>query len=138
MAVDEAVKTSPQSGFLQRYVNRMAALPGWFMPDAALLFMAYNQLIAEHGLAGNTLEIGVFHGKSSIAVAALRGDSATFTAIDVFDDLQSRDGSSSEIGMRGAFLANMSAFFPTLEWARVIAAPSSTVRADTLGPHTFC
>ena len=123
---------------LQRYVERMESLPGWFLPDAALMFMAYNQLIAEQGLAGNTLEIGVYHGKSAVAVASLRGESGTFTAIDVFDDLQSRDGSSRDVGMKGAFLATMAASFPTLEWARTIHAPSSTVRADALGPHTFC
>jgi hypothetical protein len=130
--------TALESRFLQRYVERMESLPGWFLPDAALMFMAYNQLIADRGLAGNTLEIGVYHGKSAIAVASLRGESGTFTAIDVFDDLQSRDGSLRDVGMKGAFLANMAAYFPTLEWARIIAAPSSTVCADALGPHTFC
>jgi hypothetical protein len=126
-----------ESGFLQRYFDRWS-LPGWFHQDAALMFMAYNQLIADQGLTGNTLEIGVYHGKSAIAVASLRGDSGTFTAIDAFDDLQSRDGSSTDVGMKGAFLANMAASFRTLEWARIIAAPSATVRADALGPHTFC
>ena len=38
------------------------------------MLMAYHQLIADRGLTGNTLEIGVFQGKSSIAVAPLRGD----------------------------------------------------------------
>ncbi len=126
-----------ESGFLQRYFARWS-LPGWFEQDAALMFMAYNQLIADQGLTGNTLEIGVYHGKSAIAVASLRDESGTFTAIDLFDGLQSRDGSSSEVGMKGAFLSNMAASFPTLEWARIIAAPSATVSADALGPHTFC
>jgi hypothetical protein len=125
------------SGFLQRYFARWS-LPGWFSQDAALMFMAYNQLIADQGITGNTLEIGVYHGKSSIALASLRGQFATFTAIDPFDALQSHDGTSSDLGMKASFLANMEASFPTLEWARIIAAPSATVRADALGPHTFC
>jgi len=124
-------------GFLQRYFDRWS-LPGWFSQDAALMFMAYNQLIADQGITGNTLEIGVYHGKSSIAVASLRGEFATFTAIDPFDGLQSHDGSSSDLGMKAAFLANMKASFPAMEWARIIDAPSATVRADSLGPHTFC
>jgi hypothetical protein len=71
-------------------------------------------------------------------VASLRGEAGLFTAIDVFDELQSRDGSSSDLGLKGAFLASMAASFPTLDWMRLIAASSSTVRAEALGPHSFC
>ena len=132
------MSTDMDRGFLRRYFERMHALPGWFMPDAALMFMAYHQLASDRVAPGNTLEIGVFHGKSAIAVASLRGQAGTFTAIDVFDDLHARDGSSDDVGLKGAFLANMAAAFPTLEWLRTIAAPSSTVRAEMLGPHSFC
>ena len=100
---------------MRRYFERMNSLPGWFLPDAALMFMAYNQLVSDRVVPGNTLEIGVYHGKSAIAVASLRGEAGIFTAIDVFDDLQSRDGSSHDVGLKGAFLANMAASFPTLE-----------------------
>ena len=123
---------------LGRYFERMQALPGWFLPDAALMFMAYNQLVADRVVPGNTLEIGVYHGKSAIAVASLRGEAGLFTAVDVFDDLQSRDGSAHDVGLKGVFLANMAASFPTLDWMRVIVAPSATVRAEALGPHSFC
>jgi hypothetical protein len=126
------------AGILRNCFERMDSLPGWFFPDAALMFMAYNQLVSDRGARGNTLEIGVYHGKSAIAVASLRGESGTFTAIDVFDDLQARDESSHDVGIKGAFLANMAASFPTLDWLRLIVAPSSTVRADALGPHSFC
>jgi hypothetical protein len=116
----------------------MDAMPGWFLPDAALMFMAYHQLVSERIAPGNTLEIGVFHGKSAIAVASLRGEAGTFTAIDVFDDLQSRDGLSRDVGLKSAFLANMRAAFPTTDWLRPIVAPSSTVCAEALGTHSFC
>jgi hypothetical protein len=56
----------------------------------------------------------------------------------VFDDLQSRDGSSHDVGLKGVFLANMAGSFPTLDWMRPIVAPSSTVRPEALGPHSFC
>jgi hypothetical protein len=127
-----------ENGFLRRYFERLPSMPGWFFPDAALMFMAYNQLVAERIELGNTLEIGVFQGKSAIAVASLRGVSGTFTAIDVFDDLHARDGSADDVGLKGAFLANMAEAFPAREWLRVIAAPSATVRTDALAPHTFC
>ena len=132
------MRTDMDRGFLRRYFERMPSLAGWFMPDAALMFMAYHQLACDRVVRGNTLEIGVFHGKSAIAVASLRGEAGTFTAIDVFDDLQARDGSSHDVGLRGAFLGNMAAAFPTLEWLRTIVAPSATVRAEMLGPHSFC
>jgi hypothetical protein len=130
--------TAMDTGTVRRQVERMNALPGWFLPDAALMFMAYHQLAADRVAPGNTLEIGVYHGKSSIAVASLRGEAGLFTAIDVFDDLQARDGSSHDVGLKSAYLANMAASFPTLDWMRLIAAPSATVRAEALGPHSFC
>ena len=132
------VSTAIDTGVLRRSFERMNALPGWFLPDAAVMFMAYNQLAADRVAPGNTLEIGVYHGKSSITVASLRGAAGLFTAIDVFDDLQSRDGSSHDVGLQGVFLANMAASFPTLDWMRSIAAPSATVPAEALGPHSFC
>jgi hypothetical protein len=133
-----SVNTATATGFLRRYFERMESLPGWFFPDAALMFAAYNQLTSERVAPGNTLEIGVFHGKSAIAVASLRGEAGTFTAIDVFDDLSSRDGSSHDVGMKGAFLANMAEWFSARDRLRTIVAPSATVTAEALGPHTFC
>ena len=65
------------------------------------MFMAYSQLARRTGVRGNTLEIGVYHGKSAIAVASLRGEVRDVTAIDVFDDLQARDGSSDDVGHQG-------------------------------------
>jgi hypothetical protein len=126
------------TGFLRRYFERLDSLPGWFLPDAAVMFMAYNQLASQQVAPGDTLEIGVFHGKSAIAVASLRGDGGIFTAIDVFDDLSSRDGSSHDVGIKGAFLANMAEWVPAHDRLRTIVAPSATVRADALGPHSFC
>ena len=126
------------AGNLRNCFERLDPLQGWFFQDAAVLFTAYSQLVAEQGVRGNTLEIGVYHGKSAIAVASLRAESGTFTAIDVFDGLEARDGSSHDVGLKAAFLANMAASFPTLDWLRLIVAPSSTVRADALGPHSFC
>jgi hypothetical protein len=119
---------------LRTCLERLDPLQGWFFQDAAVLFAAYSQLVAEQGVRGNTLEIGVYHGKSAVAVASLRAESGTFTAIDVFDGLQARDGSSRDGGLKSAFLANMAASFPTLDWLRPIAAPSSTVRARVLTP----
>ena len=64
--------------FLSRYLNAFHSIPGWFSPDACLIFMAYHQLLADEGLAGDVLEIGVHHGLSAIGTAALRGEGRRF------------------------------------------------------------
>ena len=51
--------------FLSRYLNAFHGIPGWFSPDACLIFMAYHQLLADEGLSGDVLEIGVHHGLSA-------------------------------------------------------------------------
>ena len=125
--------------FLSRYLGCFGTIPGWCSPDACLMFMAYHQLLAEEGLAGDTLEIGVHHGLSAIGIAALRGDGRRFVAIDLFEERQSENVSRSGFGSRGRFLANMGRFFGDLSFLTTIAAPSSTLGADDLGREfTFC
>jgi hypothetical protein len=48
-----------QKSFLQSYFEAFHRISGWFVFDAALMFIAYNQLIAADGVSGDTLEIGV-------------------------------------------------------------------------------
>jgi hypothetical protein len=128
-----------QDDFLSRYLGAFDSIPGWFSPDACLMFMAYHQLLAEEGLAGDTLEIGVHHGLSAIGVAALRGEGRRFVAIDLFDDLQSENVSRSGLGNRERFLDNMRRFHGDLSFLTTIAAPSASLEADDLGREfTFC
>jgi len=60
-----------KAGFLQSYLEAFPSIQGFFTFDAALMFLAYNQLIRAQGIAGDVLEIGVHHGLSAIAVGAL-------------------------------------------------------------------
>lgn len=123
--------------FLLRYLNSFHSIEGWFQFDAALLFMAYNQLAAAHGVAGDTLEIGVHHGLSAIAVAALR--TGRFYAVDLFEELQSRNVSRSGQGSRALFESNMRRFYPDLEFVKVLTQLSSELRAQDLGTgFSFC
>jgi len=57
-----------KSGFLQSYLDGFASIHVFFTFDAALTFIAYNQLIRSEGISGDVLEIGVHHGLSTIAV----------------------------------------------------------------------
>jgi hypothetical protein len=57
--------------FFSDYRQALVSMTSMFSFDAALLFTSYNQLIATRGISGPTLEIGVHHGASAIAIAAL-------------------------------------------------------------------
>ena len=119
--------------FLERYLGAFDRIEGWFSPDAALMFMAYNEVGAAHGVAGDVLEIGVHHGLSALALAAMRCDGAQLVAIDLFDELQSRNVSASGSGSRERFLRTMQEFFDDIAFVRCIAAPSNSVGVADVG-----
>ena len=121
-----------QPSFLQRYLPAFHRIEGWFEFDAALLFMQYNQLAFKPGELGNVLEIGVHHGLSTIAIAALRGPGKQLTAIDLFDD-QRKNISGSGRGDRRCFENNMREFYPDSDFIRVIARPSGELTPSDLG-----
>lgn len=118
--------------FLESYLEAFDRIEGWLATDAALMFMAYNELIAANEITGNMLEIGVHHGLSAIAMSAMRGDGAQLVAIDLFEQLQERNN-------RPHFVRNMTAFFGDIGFVRCIAAPSSTVAPADIGDgFSFC
>src|SRR4029453_1712711 len=100
-----------QRSFLQSYLGAFHSIEGWFSYDAALMFMAYNQLISAAGISGDVLEIGVHHGLSAIAIATLRGAGRRLYGIDLFEKLQSKNVSASGRGNRKMFEQNMKSFF---------------------------
>lgn len=125
--------------FLQTYLEAFKTIQGWFQYDAALMFMAYRQLLSHCGVAGNTLEIGVHHGLSAIAIAALRGPDKLFCAVDLFEQLQSENVSGSGEGNRRLFEENMGAFYPDMSFVRVFARPSAELQPGDLGEgFSFC
>ena len=128
-----------KDNFLKAYHEFFPSVEGAFQFDAALMFMAYNQIIASHGVTGDVLEIGVLHGLSSIAVAALRGKEKQFVAIDLFDDLQSENVSRSGFGNRASFQRNLETFYPNTEFMRVIHGNSADLEPRDLGRNfSFC
>lgn len=128
-----------QDDFLSRYLSAFGSIPGWCSPDAVLIFMAYHQLLADEGRAGDVLEIGVHHGLSAIGLAAIRGEGRRFVAVDLFDELQSQNTSGSGLGDRARFLENMGRFYDDLSFLTTITAASSTLRPADLGTDfSFC
>jgi len=128
-----AYNRNVQLSFLQRYLQSFHRIEGWFDYDAALLFMKYNQLAFDSAALGNVLEIGVHHGLSTIAIAALRGPGKQLTAIDLFDDQQDKNVSSSGCGDRRRFDNNMREFYADADFMRVITRPSSELTPSELG-----
>lgn len=127
-----------KSHFLQHYVASFNSIPGYFVFDAALMFLAYNQLIAAQGIEGDVLEIGVHHGLSAVIVASMASD-RKFVTVDLFEDLQDHNVSGSGSGNNHEFLRNMSRFFDDLSFVRTIKANSSSLSANVLGSEfSFC
>ena len=122
--------------FLQRYLQAYHRIPGWFSYDAALLFMAYNQLNAAHGIAGDVLEIGVYHGLSAIAVAHLRGAGRRMTAIDTFETRTDDAAYGSGAEYRKLFEANMREFHQPLDFLDIVSGASGELDPAAY-PKTF-
>jgi hypothetical protein len=125
--------------FLQRYAATYNSIPGYFTLDAALMFIAYNQLVAAQGIKGDVLEIGVHHGRSAIVVGSFAAQGGKFVAVDLFDELQDLNSSGSGAGNREEFLRNMSQFFEDLSFLTTVEGESSTVSVDSIGNQfSFC
>jgi predicted O-methyltransferase YrrM len=124
-----------KTNFLQSYLDAFPTIQGFFTFDAALMFMAYNQL---SGAKGDVLEIGVHHGLSAIAIGSLVQPGRRFVAVDLFE-MQDSNRSRSGAGNREVFLNNMQRFFDDLDFLQVIAGSSSALRPERLGSQfSFC
>jgi hypothetical protein len=128
-----------QQSFLQKYLLAFHRIQGWFSYDAALMFMAYNQVLAARGIAANVLEIGVHHGLSTIALAALRAPDASLFVVDLFEELQSQNVSRSGGGNRAIFDRNMREFFGNTDFiVPIVSASGSLDRSRFPGHFSFC
>ena len=128
-----------QKSFLQSYLDAFHRIDGWFAYDAALLFMAYNQLIAAEGISGDTLEIGVYYGLSAITVATLRGPQRRMYAIDLFEELGPNEAYGSGKSYREKFEEHMRSFFGSLDFLTPITAASGRLKSSDFSPtFSFC
>jgi hypothetical protein len=132
-----------KQSFLLAYLDAFHHIEGWFDYDAALMFMAYNQILARHGIHGDVLEIGVHHGLSTIAIGSLlnsnaRGADARLYAVDLFEDLQDLNVSRSGAGNRKTFERNMRSFFDDIAFVRTLTRASHDLTSNDLGQLSFC
>ena len=131
-----AILRRMQESFLQKYLRAFHRIDGWFSYDAAFMFMAYNELIARSGIAGDVLEIGVYQGLSAIAVATLRAPGARMYAVDLFEKLETDPGYGSGSNYRKEFEANMQSFFGNQDFVNSIIAAYGELKPSDL-PQTF-
>jgi methyltransferase family protein len=120
--------------FLAEYRKEFGRTHGAFNIDAALFFFAYGSLLADAGVRASVLEIGVHHGLSLIAVAALRGPKGRVVAVDTFGRDDRDIGRSGQMsGDEKTLRANMERYHPDAE-LQVIAGDSRALSAKDL-PH---
>src|SRR5581483_1645579 len=95
--------------------------------------MAYNQLAAEEGLSGDILEIGVYHGLSTIALAAMRRANERLVVIDPFDDASEDNAVRYGLKIRDQFEKNFAEFYPNAPFLTVMARSSANVTPADIG-----
>jgi hypothetical protein len=125
-----------QPSFLQSYLSAFHRMRGWFSYDAALMFMAYNQLNRAAGISGDTLEIGVYQGLSAIAVAALRGEGRKLYAIDLFEELGANEAYGSGASYRKIFEENFRSVYGMLDFVQIVVGASGKLKPADF-PHSF-
>ncbi|MEX2047932.1 MAG: class I SAM-dependent methyltransferase [Chloroflexota bacterium] len=117
---------------LAEYRKEFGRTHGAFNIDAALFFFAYGSLLADAGVRASVLEIGVHHGLSAIAVAALRGPGGRVIAVDTFGRDDRNIGRSGQMtGDEKTFRANIARYHPDVE-LQVIAGDSQALTPKDL------
>src|SRR4051812_40146775 len=99
------------------YLENLHRIGGWLYQTTALAIIETLWLQERCGITGNLAEIGVFQGKSALALAAGARTSETILAVDVFDSIDvaserpDYDGAYGQ-GNQAKFMANLTEFFP--------------------------
>ena len=96
-------------------------------------------MIAAAGVSGDTLEIGVYYGLSSIAIATLRGPGRRMYAVDLFEELGPNEAYGSGKNYREKFEEHMRDFFGPLDFLTPIPAASGRLKSADFSPQfSFC
>lgn len=117
------------------YLDSLDTIEGWLSPGTALAMIETLWLQERTGIAGDVAEIGVFRGKSFLALAAGARPGERLIAIDLFDagdpaaERPEQDVAPYGTGNRAAFLANLARFFPGMR-PEVIEGSSHALRGQ--------
>ena len=122
----EAPLSLVRTAMALHYLESLPRIDGWLHATTALAIVETLWLQERHGIDGNLAEIGVFRGKSLLALAAGARGSETIHAIDVFDTPAEQtgpadyDATAYGQGNKEAFLANVREFFPSARIAILV------------------
>ncbi len=115
------------------YLDRLDSIEGWLVPTTALAIIETLWMQERAGIAGDVAEIGVYRGKSFLALAAGARGGERLIAIDLFDagdpaaERVEYDVAAYGSGNRAVFLANLARFFPSAR-AELIEGSSRLLR----------
>jgi hypothetical protein len=115
------------------YVNSLAKIGGWLNETTALAIIEALWLQERAGFTGDLGEIGVFQGKSFLALAAGARSGERLLAVDIFDtpgvaaERPEYDVVAYGQGNEAKFRTNLDEYFPEAE-VSVIARSSSDLR----------
>ena len=116
--MSEPAGSLARAGAALHYLDRLETIEGWLSPTTALAMIETLWMQERAGIAGDIAEIGVFRGKSFLALAAGARAGERLIAIDLFDagdpaaERPEQDVTPDGTGNRAAFLANLARFFP--------------------------
>ena len=88
------------------YLKATRGVEGWFFPIDACLFGMIDVIQKREGITGDLFEIGVHHGKTSIALARMAAPGESVGVCDVFEQQELNADGSGE-GSRELFEKNM-------------------------------
>jgi len=108
-------------------------VPGWFMPIDQAAFSWVLQFQNDHEPEGALVELGVFKGKSAIAMGNFLRANEVFTACDLFDDIVSSEAADASAQQffkgksltQSEFEKNYLSFHSELP--RIVKGPTATV-----------
>jgi hypothetical protein len=126
------------------YLASIDGIEGWLSSTTALAMIETLWVQERLGTPGDIAEIGVWRGKSFLALAACARPGERLVAIDPFgagDPLAQRpdlDIAPYGTDYKATFLANLARYFPAVQ-PEIIEAPSATFANDpsTLGTLRF-
>jgi hypothetical protein len=107
------------------------SVEGWCTQDALVVISAIDSIQRSVGIAGNTAEIGVHHGRSAIVLAMVARDNEAMIAMDLFS-AQHENVDRSGHGDRQRFEQNLRHWVDTSTTVAILEANSTTLDRETV------
>ena len=125
-----------------RYLTRLHDVPGFLTPLDAALIVELGRAQADIGVEGDILEIGTWHGRSTILLGCLVREGETLHACDLFHHTPPTEAGKKELAASSKKMATRrdfsSRFHSFHGWVPEIhEVPSSALSPEALGRARF-